>query len=96
MTTTTTTVIVSETPHTALAVRVISDQTHASGVRSQSQRRVPLTMPRSQEYYWHSRWQKDERANLTDLVAGHSIRFDSDDPEDAAHWLDSSDDADPG
>lgn len=94
MTNLTVTVVASETPHTALPERVSPGQTHASGVRAEVQRRVPLTIPRSQEYYWHSVWQQAERANLIELAAGQGIRFDSDDPQDAARWLDAPDDAD--
>ncbi|MGH2917355.1 MAG: hypothetical protein ACRDLS_01970 [Solirubrobacteraceae bacterium] len=92
--TATATIIASETPHTALPARVSPAQTHASGVHADVQRRVPLTMPRSQEYYWRSVWQQAERANLAELAAGQGIRFDSGDPEDAARWLDAPDDTD--
>jgi len=94
MTSATAIVIPSETPHTALPARVSPNQTHASGVRAEVQRRVPLTMPRSQEYYWRSVWQQAERANLAELAAGHRVTFDSDDPEDIIRWLHAPDDAD--
>jgi hypothetical protein len=94
MTPTQVTVILSETPHTPLPDRVSPDQTNATGVRADVQRTVPLTMPRSQVYYWRSTWQKAERANLAELASGDRMRFDGDDPEDVARWLDSPDEPD--
>ena len=86
--------IVSETPHTPLAGRVSPAQTTAAGVRAEVQQTVPLTMPRSQAYYWRSTWQKAERANLAELDAGDRVRFDSDDPDDILRWLDEPDEPD--
>jgi hypothetical protein len=53
-------------------------------------------MPRAQEYYWQLGWQQGEREAVADLAAGARGRFDSDDPEDAARWLDAQDTADAG
>ncbi len=50
-------------------------------------RRIPSSMPRAQQYYWLSVWQRDERETLDGLEAGDYEEFDSDDPEDAARWL---------
>lgn len=47
----------------------------------------PLSIPRSQQYYWHLAWQEGERLCLADLEAGDYVEFRSDDPEDAARWL---------
>lgn len=49
---------------------------------------VPFFIPRGQEYYWHASWQGDERAALAEREAGEVFRFDSDDPGDAARFLD--------
>ena len=51
-------------------------------------RRIPLTMPKAQEYYWHFGWQHGEREALADIERGEFVRFDSDDPNDIARWLD--------
>lgn len=91
---TTAIVIATETPHTAFPTRITPEQTSASGVDSSARRRVPLTMPRAQQYYWGSVWQTTERANLAEMAAGRGVRFDSGDPADAAQWLDAPDDTD--
>lgn len=54
--------------------------------------RVPLTMPRAQQYYWLEGWQRDEQETLEGLGAGEYEDFDGDDPEDAARWLREPDD----
>jgi hypothetical protein len=84
-----------ETPHTPPPTQVAPEQTHASGVPTQDRQRVPLTMPRSQAYYWRSPWQKAERASLEEMAAGQAVRFDSDDPDDIIRWLDAPDESDP-
>ena len=58
-----------------------------SGTVEGRRRRVPLTMPRAQAYYWRYKWQDGERAALVELDAGEVVRFDSDDPEDIVRWL---------
>lgn len=52
---------------------------------------VPFVMPTEQEYYWRSSWQTDERAALAEREAGEVFRFDSEDSEDAARFLDEGD-----
>jgi len=52
---------------------------------------VPFVMPTEQEYYWRSSWQTDERTALAERDAGEVFRFDSEDPEDAARFLDEGD-----
>ena len=54
-------------------------------------RRVPLTMPSTQEYYWHFSWQQGEREFQAERAAGDTVRFDSDHPEDIVRWLRESD-----
>jgi hypothetical protein len=55
-------------------------------------RRVPLTIPTAQEYYWHFAWQAGERQALSDIDAGDVVRFDGDDPDDISRWLNEPDD----
>lgn len=52
---------------------------------------MPFFMTREQEYYWHRSWQADERESLAEREAGEVFRFDSDDPNDAARFLDEGD-----
>ena len=52
---------------------------------------IPFSIPRDQEYYWHRSWQAEEREALAERDAGKVFRFDSDDPEDAARFLDEAD-----
>ncbi|MGI8802477.1 MAG: hypothetical protein ACR2KV_09940 [Solirubrobacteraceae bacterium] len=87
-------VIVTETPHTAFPTHVMPCQTRASDFKPGRQGRVPLTMPRSQKYYWTARWQRAERATLATIDAGDSIVFDSEDPEDIVRWLHTPDEPD--
>lgn len=78
---------------------VAPDATETS--RQLRERRIPLTIPSDQEYYWHYEWQQGEREALAAMDAGDSIVFDSDDPEDVVRWLQEPDadedgaDADP-
>jgi hypothetical protein len=90
-----TTVAVMEQHQTAYRIRLAPDQTQTSAEPARAGG-VPLTMPREQEYYWQHGWQQGERQVVADLVAGDRVRFDSDDPEDVARWLDAPDDADAG
>jgi hypothetical protein len=48
---------------------------------------VPIVMPSEQEYYWRFTWQNEERQCLLELRDGRSLRFNGEDPEDAARWL---------
>ncbi len=64
----------------------LGDSEASGGGRS---RRVPFAMPVSEAYYWSFRWQRDEGETLADSDA---VVFDSDDPEDAAKWLRTSED----
>jgi hypothetical protein len=57
-------------------------------ISSQSRHgQVPLAIPSGQEYYWHFEWQEGEREVVAEIRAGRTVRFDSDDPEDVARWL---------
>jgi len=88
-----TTVFITETPHTALSGQVAPEQTHTNA-QSARQRHVPLTMPHSQRYYWQRRWQQGERESMAAFEAGEGIVFDSDDPEDIVRWLHAPDGTD--
>ncbi len=59
---------------------------------------VPRSMPafiRADEaYYWSFQWQEDVREAMAARVAGDSVVFDSDDPNDVVRWLLSVDDED--
>lgn len=94
MTSATTVALIEQHP-TASRMSLASGQTQISA-QFAGRGRVPLTMPRAQEYYWQNGWQQGERQALADLGAGTRVRFDSEDPEDAARWLDAPDDADTG
>jgi hypothetical protein len=71
---------------TAAAIEVVPGATEAASLPSGGLR-VPMVMPSDQEYYWRFTWQNEERQCLLELEAGSSVRFDSEDPEDAARWL---------
>ena len=60
--------------------------------RAMRERRIPLTIPSAQEYYWHYEWQQGEREASAEREAGDIVRFDSDDPEDIVRWLREPDD----
>jgi hypothetical protein len=54
----------------------------------------PLSMPRSQAYYWGYLWQSGESESLAAIEDGRGVRFSS--GADLANWLlsdDSDDDA---
>jgi hypothetical protein len=71
------------------------EATAATGAASRGRRRrVPLTMPSDQTYYWSQAWQEQECEALEDLDAGRFARFDSEDPTDAVRWLNEPDDED--
>ncbi|MGI8439250.1 MAG: hypothetical protein ACR2NV_03455 [Thermoleophilaceae bacterium] len=59
---------------------------------SHPERRVPLTIPSAQEYYWHFSWQQGEREAVADLEAGRSTSFDGNDPEAVIRWLHETED----
>jgi hypothetical protein len=86
------TVVLGGQEHTPPQAWVTAGQTQVS--RQAPFRRVPLTMPRAQEYFWSSGWQQGERAAAADRAAGRRVRFDSDDPTDAADALDAPDEPD--
>ncbi len=77
---------------TATTPNSISMDPRAVGTTKAGRRvAIPFTIPKEQEYYWHRSWQGDERAALAEREAGKTFRFDSDDPEDAARFLDEGD-----
>jgi hypothetical protein len=47
------------------------------------------SVPASQAYYWHHRWQAAERETMASLTAGNGRRFTS--SQDAIAWLLSDD-----
>ena len=57
--------------------------------KSTAGRRVPLFVPRSQAYFWTSRWQEGEAEALNEIAAGTVRRFSS--GAEAANWLLSDD-----
>lgn len=71
--------------HVAVDLAAIAVTKHPRGGR------VPFSMPREQEYYWHRSWQAEEQEALAEREAGEVFRFDSKDPEDAARFLDEGD-----
>lgn len=46
---------------------------------------IPLSVPRSQAYFWTERWQAGEREADADIQAGRLTRFSN--AEDAILWL---------
>ncbi len=53
-------------------------------------RRIPLSVPRNQLYYWTREWQEDEAKALEELERGEGVIFY--DPKEAARWLRSPED----
>ena len=53
----------------------------------------PLSLPRSQVYYWGYAWQSDEAESLAAIEDGRGVRFSS--GADLANWLLNDDDDDP-
>lgn len=47
--------------------------------------RMPLSIPRSQAYFWSHAWQEGEKAHLEERQAGHLRSFDTSD--DLIRWL---------
>jgi hypothetical protein len=84
------TALANATQPTSTNVVVLPDST--SVATPSERRRIPLTIPSAQEYYWRYSWQRDERESLEGHDSGESVVFDSDDAEDAARWLRESDD----
>ncbi len=78
------TILLGATEATANRMKLVPESITASRESRDAVIRVPLIMPKGQEFYWHFRWQRDERETLADT---ESVIFDSDDPEDAANWL---------
>lgn len=68
-------------------VALVPDRVSFSGDAPLSVR-IPFVMPREQMYYWTPAWQNGEHEALSEKAAGQIVRFDSDDPEDIARWLD--------
>lgn len=84
--------IADQTTETSRHIAITPGATEST--RSLLERHVPLTIPGAQEYYWHFEWQSGEREALAELETGQSVRFDGDDPQDIARWLDAPDAAD--
>lgn len=87
----TTTFVPTATEQPAVTMALLEGQTRATAMFDRS---VPFVIPSEQEYFWRFEWQQGERAASADLKAGRRHRFDSDDPTDAARWLDAQNDAD--
>lgn len=88
-----TTLVPTATEQPVATMALLAGQTRAT---AQFDRQVPFVIPTEQEYFWRFEWQEGERAAAADLKAGRRRRFDTDDPTDAARWLDAQNDADPG
>lgn len=58
----------------------MSDKGHSVNV-------APFVMPRAQEYYWTSTWQKAERAARADIEAGRFAEFSGEDVSEVIRWL---------
>ena len=52
---------------------------------------MPASIPADQAYDWTHAWQADIRESRDALKRGDYEVFDSDDPNDVAHWLLSGD-----
>lgn len=50
-------------------------------------RTVPPFIRADEAYYWSFQWQEDVRKAMEARVAGESVVFDSDDPNDVVRWL---------
>lgn len=57
-------------------------------------RRVPAFISADEAYYWTREWQQDVLMSMQALREGEFEDFDSDDPNDVAHWLLSVDEDD--
>ncbi len=70
-------------------VEVFTAASEMSGTARLVVVRPPLTIPRSQTYYWTAAWQRAEIESLADHEAGHY--FESSDPDEVIRWLDAPD-----
>jgi len=86
-----TTLNAAATEQPVVAMPLLTDQTRATAVFD---RRIPLTIPSSEEFFWRFDWQQGERDTLAELEAGNAIIFDSEDPEDIVRWLHEPDESD--
>ena len=79
-----TTVVIGRTVTVALSAASSVDEGRASAG-------MPASIPADQAYYWTHAWQADIRESREALKRGDYEVFDSDDPNDVAHWLLSGD-----
>jgi len=86
--------IAESTEQTRARVRLSPRQ--AESTTGMANRRVPLTIPSAQAYFWGHKWQQAERETLAAFDAGQGIVFDTDDPQDILRWLHAPDDPDAG
>ena len=66
----------------------------ASNKVGNAARHMPLFIPADQAFYWSLRWQEDVQESMRALRDGDYEDFDSNDPNDVAHWLLSVDEND--
>ncbi len=69
----------------ASSMKVHSDSTAASLRMEVGGRRIPLSIPVSQRYFWTRTWQQGEAESVRDIANGDVRTFA--DPLDAIRWL---------
>jgi hypothetical protein len=76
----------TETPHSHVEAFFGDAPSAASNNPPQQQvAGLPFSVPRSQLYYWTTRWQEDEQASLDELARGEGRSFPN--AAEAIRWL---------